>query len=82
MARTTLTIFTRASAMALHAGLESGPSRRPDRPRLHIVVGLLIAVALLAALVWFAVTHTDMGDAARNLFSAHPAFWSKPMARV
>ena len=68
--------------MAPHADLESGSSRRPDRPRVHIVVGLIIAAALLAALIWFAATHTDMGEAARNLFSAHPAFRGKPMARA
>lgn len=40
----------------------------PEGPRIHIVLGLLIVVVVLAALIWFSVTHTDTGDRTRSIF--------------
>jgi hypothetical protein len=34
----------------------------------HVVLGILIAVVVLVALIWFSVTHTDTGDRTRSIF--------------
>lgn len=46
----------------------TGPVGPPEGPRVHVVLGILIAVVVLVALIWFAVTHTDTGDRTRSLF--------------